>query len=757
MNPLTPNDWPFRKFLAAVLTLQAATVSLLALDTAGFGVPFLTQAVGLIYALFAPGSLCLRILRLHRLGSARSVLYTVGVSLAVLMGVGLAVNFLYPLLGISRPLDALPLVVTQCAVTLVLCGIAFWRDRGSSSTTAAAPRSDWPRVALLLLLPLLGVIGATIVNRADDNLVLMVLMVLLATVPVIAVMTRWLPERLFPLAVFCAALTLLLHRTLISNHLWGADILGEFACYRTVMLNGVWQTTAPNLIPAYNTSLAVTVLPAALTNLAAIDGLWVFKLVFPALLALAPLAMYETLRPQFSARTALLAAFLLIAIYPFYTTFPGTAKQLVATVFLALLLLTAVDREAKPRVMLPLFGLGVVVSHYSMAMLLALFAIGVPVLKGILRKPAPGMSTGVAGLIVVSTALWYGFMAGGAVIKQFLGMGGTAVSAAPGIDASVARGYAAESHRLLAEGSANMPTELRWLYIVTQALIVLGAAGALLAWVRRRDSTLSDDFMAFAVGFAALLGLELVLPQFSLVISLDRIYPVALLTLAPFCIIGASVLGQLPGAVFTALRGRWRAALPTLSFAQVRQGSRMTLGLAAGFLGIFLLSNTGFIHELAGSPLPTSIALSRQAADFPIFTDGELAAAEWFLQHVPGDDHDRLYYDTLTFHLFVYMDSVAGDMTGEPAGRIIYRSPQSPGTIVTGIPAGSYIFLRGYNLRNERLALGWPAYQTMDVQRIPIAGLGTFADVLAGSQVVFSNDDARILQTLVPYQAEVTE
>ncbi len=604
MSRFALNDIPVRKCIAVASVLLAATVILLFMRAAGYEIPFFTQAVGLIFAGFAPGSLLLRILKLHNLGMARTLLYAVGLSIAFLMAVGFVLNSLFPFIGVSRPLDPLPILCGVAAGTLVLCGLVYVRDRSFTPPPPHGRIQITPVKIALLLPPLLAVLGAQLVNVRDNNLLLMFLIGGLSLVPVIAVLTKRLPESLFPWVILSLALALLLHRTMITDRLWGADIVREFACYRTVALNGVWQASAPNLIPAYNTSLAVTVLPAMFANLTGIDGLWVFKFVFPLLLALVPVAMYEAARTRFPKRTAFLAVFLTISGYLFYTTCPGVAKQLIATVFLTLFLLTLVDRRlASParEIMLAVFGLGVVTSHYSTAFMFAIMVVAAIVVKLVLGRRHRVLATAVPmALIVVVTAAWYLLLADGAVIKQFLGMGNTAVTA-PAATPATGAPAGTESVRLISEGSTNLPGSLRALYLVTQGFMVVGAATGFLRWLLRRGPPGSDEYMTFAACFSGLLGLELVLPQFSLVISLDRIYPMALIVLAPFCITSV----EMTVAVVSLLVKRSRRSLACLygRLVRVRRESAFALGTAGVFLMVYLLANSGFLYEIAGRPL----------------------------------------------------------------------------------------------------------------------------------------------------------
>ena len=103
LNPFRMNDWAITTTLTAVAVMQAAVLAFVALDAAGVPAPVLQPLFVVAYLLFIPGMLALRSLRLHRLGDARMLLYSVGLSIAILMFTGLFMNTVYPFFGIERP------------------------------------------------------------------------------------------------------------------------------------------------------------------------------------------------------------------------------------------------------------------------------------------------------------------------------------------------------------------------------------------------------------------------------------------------------------------------------------------------------------------------------------------------------------------------------------------------------------------------------------------------------------------------------
>ena len=158
-NPLQLNDWDNRRLFWTLQALQITLIVVVCLDLIGYHIPIAREALAFLYVTFLPGVLVLKALRLHGLGTIETALYSVGLSLAVLMFTGLAANIIYPLLSM-RPfsLEApFPLLIAVVQALLVL---ALTRDREYSDPDPLFRSFPAPAVPLLALLPFLAIIGA---------------------------------------------------------------------------------------------------------------------------------------------------------------------------------------------------------------------------------------------------------------------------------------------------------------------------------------------------------------------------------------------------------------------------------------------------------------------------------------------------------------------------------------------------------------------------------------------------------------------
>ena len=369
-NPLEANDWGISAFFKFIASLQLAVWVVLGLSAVGVQIPILREVLAVIYLLFVPGIILLRVLRLHHLNIIEGVLYTIGLSAATVMLTGLFMNAAYVFIT-PRPLSLLPFMVTMSAVVVALCLLSYRRDRDYSRPTTIDVRvPSSPLVPSLLLLPFVSVLGAYLFNTRGTSIGAIIVLLGVAGLILVCGFTNFVPKRYYPLAILMIAVALLLNNTLITNYLWGFDIQIERYVAQFVVTNGFWG--AP---PSFdrntlnlNTMLSITMLTPLLSLVTGMSVTWVLKLIFPLLFALVPLGLFRRDEKLTSARIALFGVFFFMATFSFYTELLAMARQEIAELFVVALLLLLVDKQMRrmPRFFLfGLFGFSLIVSHYA--------------------------------------------------------------------------------------------------------------------------------------------------------------------------------------------------------------------------------------------------------------------------------------------------------------------------------------------------------------------------------------------------------
>ena len=371
-----PSDWEIKKCLRLALAILLAILGLVVLAALGLDIPILRQIVGFIFLTFIPGILILRILKIHNVGAIKSLLYSVGLSIAFVIFSALFANFVLPLIGVSKPISLLPITATLGIFTLILGVVAYKRDRDF----AAEPKQFniakcfSPTYLFLLVLPLLAILGARLVNLYQNNFFLLCFVIAIGCVVVLAAFGR-LPRNAYPLAIVMIGFSLLLHVTLISNQLSGYDIHAEYYFQNLVAQNGYWDFTIPH---NYNTSLSVVLLCPVYSCILNMDAIWVFKIIYPLIFCLVPLALFHIFREQIGNKRAFLSAFFFMSMMIFFTEMTALARQQIAELFFALLISLLIDRKLalnQRGTLVIIFAISLIVCHYALGYICMAFLV----------------------------------------------------------------------------------------------------------------------------------------------------------------------------------------------------------------------------------------------------------------------------------------------------------------------------------------------------------------------------------------------
>jgi uncharacterized membrane protein len=285
----------------------------------------------------------------------------------------LVVDFGAPLLGFYRPLSAVPLAAGFALVNVLIgafspeCGPVNWtRIRELPGLRIVAGYG-----ALCLVL---AVAGATRLNNGLGPQVSMAAYTAVAGMLVLLLVKheRYAVEVL-ELGVFLGAAALLLLTSLRGWLITGHDIQVEYEYYRLNLGGGHWVIgDYPN---AYNACLSITLLPIALTKLTAISALGVWKIVFPLMFAVAPVALFRSVHNLASRQVALLSSALFLTFPTFFTDMAYMARQEVAFVVLGAAIVVMSEPRGDVRLrryaLIPLLA-GIVMAHYSTAYVLVM-------------------------------------------------------------------------------------------------------------------------------------------------------------------------------------------------------------------------------------------------------------------------------------------------------------------------------------------------------------------------------------------------
>jgi uncharacterized membrane protein len=557
-------------------------------------IPFLRQIMGFLFLTILPGLLILQILKLDKIRIIETILYSLGLSIAFLMFSGLFINTFYPLLGVSKPLSPLPLIITTNISIVVLCIWGYKTNKGFLSSISVNIKEILSPPALLLyLLPFLAIFGTYLVRFHHNNTLLMLMIVIIALIVILVAFDKFIPKKLYPLAIFMISITLLYHRSLISPYLFGSDIQYEYYVYKFVELNSHWDPGA--VIITCNAMLSITVLPAIYSSLLNMDGTWLFKIVYPLLFSFVPLGLYHIYQKQTDEKIAFLSTFFFVSFYGFFVTMLYLMRQEIAVLFLVLLILLMIDKEMKPinRSMLAIiFATSLIVSHYATSYIYMLTFLPVfwlsPFLMNSTKKTNIG-GTFVALYFIIAIS-WYMYLVNSITFNSAIGI-------LENILFNITAFFSPlESESLV---SANFVGEMAtvWHLIakffvnVTQLFIIVGVV---LAILKRKEMNFDKNYFSAVIVSLSLIFACVAIPYVASSLNMDRIYVILLLFLSPFCILGGVTICNMSSKLFrrTSLNKSISVKIVTLAV-----------------LIPYFLFNTGFVYEAVGD-IPTAIPLS---------------------------------------------------------------------------------------------------------------------------------------------------
>lgn len=695
---------PIRR-AAAILALAAPLPALVGLETLGLDMPGLREAVAFVALFLVPGALVLYILRIRDIDGWEFLVYACGLSLAFIMALGLVVNA-FQGLGVARPLSSVPLVIAIGAATAVLAALALWRQHSPALRVSLGELLK-PH-ALLPLLPLaLVILGTQVVNARQDNTLLLAAIALLALLPLAVLVPGLLPERSYPWAVVAIGLALLLHRSLISRHLTGYDVHGEYYFASQVLENGFWDR---GVAENYNWLLSVVMVPPVYSALSGIELLWVYKAVYPVLFSLMPLAIFLASRGPLGPRAAFLAACFFMFTQPFYQTMPHQARMQIAMLFLALLLLaTTVRTEAQATALRLIFAAGLVVSHYSVAFL----TIPVLLMAAIVMQTLPALAPRALGgggnltgnpqakalpsrivapnfvsLFTVWTLFWYIYVS--MESQTFNDAVRTILKITENLHDDFLSPGASEGLSVATQALTPWRQVTRYLHFGFQLLMFIGVVLALARW---RRGPFPRELVMLALLALLMNGASVLVPYFAASIDLDRVYVLTLVFLSPFAIAGGLAVFQgLGHALRVAVRGLDKHRPRPKSASPAAAGAPTLLALG---LGVYLLLNVGFVYEIVRDR-PNAIPLSRNwtvahgseedklafFAAYPM--DEDFAGAQWLASYRRG----RLpIYADLHGRSYVLRDCI-------PMMETLSLEPD------TALDRDAYLFLRSLNTQD---------------------------------------------------------
>jgi uncharacterized membrane protein len=734
--------------LKVTFIIQTLMWLIILMDVA-IGLRFLLirQIVGFIYLILVPGFLILRILNISKISENEKILYSIGLSVASLMFIGLFMNTFLPFLGVLKPISTIPLMITITCFILFFCFLNYAKYRAapkksdtytyfSNSKLRKELRVSLHSLLLLSFIPFLSIFGTYLVNFHGNNILLISLILLLAMIVVLTTFSKNIPHN--SLTIFILAISILYHNSLISKYLWGFDVQVEWYLSSLVETSGWWNSTVMYI---YNTVLSTNMLGPIFSEVCNMELLWFFKIICPFLFSLVPVGLFSIFQKQTNSKIAFLSCFYFIALSTFYREAVQTAKQQIAMLFLTLLVLLMVNESierTKKSILCIIFGISLVVSSYSISYICGFLFILTCLVENVLyalKKKLfnkknwnnyPNYGNKAIGLTytllyTISILAWYIYTSNSYTFTEIVLIGHYIVNS---IFTEFLNPRSIEVAQAILREKSILYKINQYLYIISQFFIMVGILNQLLK-KKEEKTKFTEKYFSFSLSNIFVLLLSLIVPYFSGTINVTRLYQITLITLAPFCVMG----------YLTIVKAFSRIINPT--HARLHRKGDVALKIFSIYLAIFFLFQSGFIYWV-GNDVPSSISLS-SSIDYPVFNEREICGANW-LRSVKSENF-LIYADAVRIYLFPNL--------------IITNNIETFSSNLVRVMDNSYIYFGTLNVLEEKIVY-WQelggSHRISVIREIRYMNLGNITRIAHGK--IYDNGGSQVYIITYTYKSE---
>lgn len=680
-NPLKMHNWDFKSFFAAVLIIQLLFLITIYMDSNYSNIGFLRQILGFFYLTFIPGFVILRILKLHDLDTIKILGYVIGLSIATLIISGFLWCLFAPLIGITKPLSFYQIISLISVLVFILLIVSYFRDRKYNDNKMVDLR-DYisPTSLFLCLIPFLSIFGTYLINNYYNNILILFLLLMLGLIIILIAFNK-ISKKYYALSIFVISFSLLLQNTLVSMYIGGYDIQREYYVANYISNVLYWSPAGLSIDSiGLNSLLSITVLPTMYSKVLNLNLIWVFKIIYPFMLSLVPLLVYEVFKNQIDQKIAFLSTIYFVSIYCFFYNMTFMLREIVAELFLVLVILILIDdkKGIGKSLMLVIFSFSLIVSHYGIAYLLVillltsiiiLFLLKLDLLAKLKNKfkfksntlnYESNITINFVLLFIIIVTAWYSYVSHSFMFDTIINtIHHIIISLSEFLDPTYSQGI----NIIVTTRPTLTSSILKYLYLITQIFTGIGLIVYFILpnYYKEKFNT---NYLLMAIASFLLCVMAILIPNFGVSMDSIRIYQFALIFLAPFSVIGGIF-------VFNKLM---------IVFKNDRNLSNNAFKIFSIFLVIFLLFNTGFFQEIAHERYIPSMSLS-SANDPPIFNEKELASARWITKFNNGS---QIYSDVNGFVLL-------NGFIGSQSRQMVFSVDEDQ---YLPVKNGTYIYLR---------------------------------------------------------------
>jgi uncharacterized membrane protein len=434
-----------------------------------------------------------------------------------------------------------------------------------------------------------------------DALLVVYLVVGMTAFLVLAKVPEESKDSLYLVAISCVSLSLFLVTELASPYILGYDMPLEFYIFGQVLMNSHWQPIiGVGATSVFSSLLSITVLPAIISIESSIDGTLIFKFLFPILYCMVPIILYKVYRQFLASSAAFLSVFIVVIDPTFSTEMLQLGRQMIAEIFLVLLLLIAISKRKQSKthsgVLITLvLSLGIITAHYTIAYLFLVVVLTSQLMATISKRVEALWPSGILLAWPVLVIAWYLLVTGGAAVTDL-------VSTTSTVWAGITNDLLNPASRPSIVQNAlflNAPTP-GILHVISRASQYGAVACIVIGFVillrRRVKSTAERQLIPMMIISMVILFATVAVPFFGGVLNFSRFFHFSLIFISPCFFLG----------------GQWIVStLQKTTFPSLNReiNTRMLL---ASLVFLYFIFASGWVWAVTRDPYPTSITLDAQ-------------------------------------------------------------------------------------------------------------------------------------------------
>lgn len=668
-----------------------------------FNIPVYRQVMGVLLLLL-PGLLFMRLLDLKITDTTEKLLLTLGICVSILLLSGLIFNCVLLNIGIYTPLSTESLLIMLnflCILFLILQSRNKFSEIKLILPKIRLNRYDKFFLSIAFLIPVLGLWGIYMMNKYSYNTILVAFLIFVSIVILLIVIyNKKFASCIYPILIFSISISLVLLYPMRSDHLLGIDIHSEYYIFQQVMNNLYWQLTPSSGSSSFQLLLpciSISLFPALLQSILHVDAETLYRLYIPILFSVTPVIVYVIANRYLNNIEAFLASIAFISYYSFFSA-SSLSRATLALLFFALFILVLFNgtfRSVQKSVLLLLFSISMIVTHYSSTFVF-LFIIGFSFIISYFLSKKINFKRELMGALILSIIaiafFWYSMISGGifstslTFTKSVLNLDNMNVEGSH--DEMLSQLWGNVTHGYI----SWINLIVTWLFLF---LIGIGVLGLILRsrrdWFeskgRKKDMLLKKEFelefVIITVLCVAILAMTVILPFLSSGYDLNRIYLQTSIILSVIFIFG----GKYASAVIKKITN-------LLKMANICKNRNIQIDIDK--LGYIIILVVLIPHLLFAANIPQQL-----------YGNGDT-----IIFNSDGLGYDTFYIHDSDISCIAWLDSnqignhnIWADKFG--AVQIVDQGHIEDCSIITegleGIPKTDYIYLRETNIVKNRI------------------------------------------------------